>query len=293
MIDKCDPEVATWSESGDNFVVKNVEKFASVRVFCYYGDEFDDITMHGLTSYCFNRFSFLKSVLPLYFKHSNFSSFARQLNFYGFRKLRTDPILTTEVDPCTACYVRFYHEKFQRDRPELLQDIKRATKSDQQSRDDIDVLKAEMNQLKEAFRATVVDYDRKLAELSYECNRRITSMNAEFDKLLALIEHALGTNVVANNATSTCMLNSLRSALNGSSQMGNSLAALNAIASATAPMSSSPPSNTDLLHSLSQAAVSLQNKNNPTSINNNSNNKRPAPDNAESHLHGTARLRQV
>jgi hypothetical protein len=30
MIDKCDPEVATWSESGDNFVVKNVEKFASV-----------------------------------------------------------------------------------------------------------------------------------------------------------------------------------------------------------------------------------------------------------------------
>lgn len=32
MIDKCDGEIATWSDSGDNFVVKNVEKFASVRV---------------------------------------------------------------------------------------------------------------------------------------------------------------------------------------------------------------------------------------------------------------------
>lgn len=30
MIDRCDNEIATWSENGDNFVVKNVEKFASV-----------------------------------------------------------------------------------------------------------------------------------------------------------------------------------------------------------------------------------------------------------------------
>ena len=30
MIDKCDPEIATWSQNGDNFVIKNLEKFASV-----------------------------------------------------------------------------------------------------------------------------------------------------------------------------------------------------------------------------------------------------------------------
>jgi hypothetical protein len=30
MIDRCDSEIATWSEAGDNFVVKNTEKFASV-----------------------------------------------------------------------------------------------------------------------------------------------------------------------------------------------------------------------------------------------------------------------
>jgi hypothetical protein len=30
MIDKCDSDIATWSEAGDNFVVKNIEKFATV-----------------------------------------------------------------------------------------------------------------------------------------------------------------------------------------------------------------------------------------------------------------------
>lgn len=71
MIERCEPTIATWSPVGDNFVVKNVEKFAS-------------------------------TILPQYFKHSNFSSFARQLNFYGFRKLKAEPILTANYDTRTA-----------------------------------------------------------------------------------------------------------------------------------------------------------------------------------------------
>jgi hypothetical protein len=37
MIDRCDDEIATWSLSGENFVVKNVEKFACVSTptCCY------------------------------------------------------------------------------------------------------------------------------------------------------------------------------------------------------------------------------------------------------------------
>lgn len=31
MIDRCEDDTAAWSDLGDNFVVKNVEKFASVR----------------------------------------------------------------------------------------------------------------------------------------------------------------------------------------------------------------------------------------------------------------------
>lgn len=209
MINQCDEDVATWSENGDNFVVKNVEKFAS-------------------------------KVLPLYFKHSNFSSFARQLNFYGFRKLRSDPILTCDVDPRTACYVRFYHEKFQRDKPDLLHHIKRATKTDQQNnKDDVDTLKHEVAQLKEGLALATAEYNRKIAELSYECNRRITSMNAEYDKLALLVQRSIGVSVAA--------------------------AASNPAAALAAPPS--PPQGaagttvqvqSDLLHSLSQAAMSLQ-----------------------------------
>lgn len=139
--------------------------------------------------------------------------------------MRTDPILTSDLDPRTANWVRFYHEKFKKDRPELLHEIKRATKSDQQSKDDVDSLKAEVIKLKEALAQATAQYDQKLAELSYECNRRITAMNAEYDKLSALVHSALASNAAAGTPS-------------------------------TIPDPSRVP---DLLHSLSQAAVSLQN----------------------------------
>jgi hypothetical protein len=109
----------------------------------------------------------------------------------GFRKLRTDPILTSDVDPRTACYVRFYHEKFQKDRPELLHQIKRATKSDQQSKDDVDSLKHEVAKLRDCLSQMSSEMDRKLAEMSYEYNRRITTLSAEYDKLAALVTQIL------------------------------------------------------------------------------------------------------
>lgn len=237
MIDKCDSSIAAWSENGDNFVVKNIEKFAGV-------------------------------VLPLYFKHSNFSSFARQLNFYGFRKLRSEAILTAEVDPSSACYVRFYHENFQRDKPHLLSLIKRATKGDQQSKDDLDTLRNEISNLKEMLRNTVTDYDRKLAELSYECNRRISSMNAEYDKLASLVQHVLGVNAAnaagmqtGGNPPGTAYL------INGANFTTSflpqqQLVAFPQVGSGTSILAvqpaPQPSTNTDMLRSLSQAAVSLR-----------------------------------
>lgn len=153
MIDKSDPEIATWAEDGQSFVVKNAELFAT-------------------------------KVLPLYFKHSNFSSFARQLNFYGFRKLRSDPILNSNLDPQTANFVRFYHEHFQRDKPDLLQQIKRATKTDQQSKDDVEALKQEVCRLREDLACAISCFEGKLAEVSRECDQKVSEIKAHYERML-------------------------------------------------------------------------------------------------------------
>jgi len=153
-----------------------------------------------------------------------------------FRKLKAEPILTADYDARTACYVRFYHEKFQKDRPELLKDIKRATKSEMTSKDDLDSLKEEITKLKEHVNNVTVDYDRKLAEMSYEYNRRITSLHAEYDRLGMFVQQLL-----AKHGETLVMPPS-----------GVAFA----------------PVGPDMMHSLTQAASSLQNGTLPLGVTN-------------------------
>jgi hypothetical protein len=94
MIGSCPPAVGGWSSHGETFVIKDADKFA-------------------------------EEIIPTAFKHSKFSSFVRQLNFYGFRKVRPDAV-------SQAHWWEFRHPYFKRDEPELIAKIKKSVHFDAQ-----------------------------------------------------------------------------------------------------------------------------------------------------------------
>jgi HSF-type DNA-binding len=120
-----DPAIVSWVDGGHAFVIKDVDAFSN-------------------------------TIIPDYFKHRKFSSFVRQLNFYGFRKIKTGKVVrvvnqnnghghgnaptrttttlsTTSSSTTTPStqyveskYWKFRHEKFKQGRPDLLAYIKKS-----------------------------------------------------------------------------------------------------------------------------------------------------------------------
>ncbi|KAI8142726.1 HSF-type DNA-binding-domain-containing protein, partial [Fennellomyces sp. T-0311] len=77
----------------------------------------------GRSFFIYDSKRFSKQVLPEYFKHGNFSSFVRQLNMYGFRKINKASRGKHGTDQNEVW--EFYHPQFQRDGAKELSDIKR------------------------------------------------------------------------------------------------------------------------------------------------------------------------
>ncbi|XP_059394957.1 heat shock factor protein [Carassius carassius] len=86
-------DLICWSQDGCSFLVQDEQRFS-------------------------------KEVLPLYFKHSNMTSFVRQLNMYGFHKVVHMGAGLSKADSQVNC-VEFQHENFQRAQPHLLGLIRR------------------------------------------------------------------------------------------------------------------------------------------------------------------------
>mmetsp|Transcript_135345 Transcript_135345/g.201296 ORF Transcript_135345/g.201296 Transcript_135345/m.201296 type:complete len:238 (-) Transcript_135345:88-801(-) len=156
MIDKCDPSIASWSCGGESFTVFDVDAFE-------------------------------KTVLPSYFNHSKFSSFIRQLNFYGFQKLRSDPDLQVHT---TA--VRFSHEYFRKGEPDMLHRITRATAGAKQVEgvqvDQVESLQQQVATLQEQVKGLESQMDDRVGEAVRVLNdnyvARVKSLEATYDAAL-------------------------------------------------------------------------------------------------------------
>jgi hypothetical protein len=184
MIDSCDPSLATWATEGNMFVIKDPKVFS-------------------------------ETVIPKYFIHNKFSSFARQLNFYGFRKVPTKPIRNDDFDKSTAEHVLFHHPLFQKDRIDLLPEIKRhsttpksatsakkiavvdaVSETDENEQKEIQELRERVSTLKGKLYGMERDYTSRVEELNHDFLREVKAM------LNALPKELLNVKTIMERTTS-------------------------------------------------------------------------------------------
>lgn len=144
---------------------------------------------------------FAATIIPQYFDHNKFSSFARQLNFYGFRKMQAKPIRNSDYDVDTAKYVTFYNEKFKRGRCDLLKEIQRSTRgggSNNSSDHQQEVL---------ALKQTVSSLESKITEMNNQMEERMRRLELDMlgrmEQMMLAMQHHQQTQLQLQQQVST------------------------------------------------------------------------------------------
>ncbi|XP_014511066.1 heat stress transcription factor A-3 [Vigna radiata var. radiata] len=163
-------------------------------------DLVDDPTLDPIISWASSGFSFVvwdplefaRVVLPRHFKHNNFSSFVRQLNTYGFRKIDTDKW-------------EFFNEAFQRSKKHLLKNIQRRRSPQSQQvgsyigigsptteagRSEVEVEIEKLRKERTILMEEVVDLQqeqRRTANRAGEVNQRLQSAEQRQKKMVSFL----------------------------------------------------------------------------------------------------------
>jgi len=118
LISTCNPAIACWSENGKSFMIKD-------------------------------QYALSSKVLLRFFKHNNLKSFIRQLNFYGFRKLRTDSDIAKSPLIQNCKFLCYHNEMFVRGHLELLCKVRRPTEEITNTALEVKSIRQDVNTIKE------------------------------------------------------------------------------------------------------------------------------------------------